>query len=109
MEKTRTDMQRHEQLSHQHPQMQVQEGVKVDGATAFILEINGVTQCILGNTELLKIRHAHTLNHEAADYLLRIERHTKNLVELLNRFQKSIHPANRAIADKPSATPDEAA
>lgn len=56
----------------------------------FLHDMGGVVQAILGNTELLKVKYAHKLNHEAMSHLHKIEENSENLACLLKGFQQTV-------------------
>lgn len=90
-----------ERLLTDHSRLREQEALREDLTKMLINDVNGVMQCILGNTELLKIKYVHKFNMEAVGYLHKIEDNSKNLISLLNRFEASIRSAGKTPEEKP--------
>lgn len=80
------------QLVHDHSLLLEQEELRKNLTRTFIDDINGVIQCIFGNAELFKLKYAHKLNKEAANYLHKIEGNSEKLFDLLNTFRAAVHP-----------------
>lgn len=89
-----------EQLMSDHFKLCEQSKLQESITRGFISDVDGIMQSILSNAELLKIRQAHKLNHEAMNYLRKIENNSENLIALLNRFQNTIHSEERLLIRK---------
>ena len=89
-----------EQLMSDHFKLCEQSKLQESITRRFISDVDGIIQSILGNAELLKIRQTHKLNHEAMNYLRKIENNSENLIVLLNRFQNTIHSEERPLIRK---------
>jgi len=99
MHNTAVDKIIYEQLSHDHSQLRQQEELRENQTEILIQHIDGIMQSILGNAELLKLKYAHKLNPEAADYLHKIEGNSENIIDLLTEFQQTIHSDMKGVDD----------
>jgi signal transduction histidine kinase len=105
MHNTAVDKKIYEQLSHDHSQLREQEELREHLTKIFVQHLSGMMQCILGNAELLKVKYAHKLNREAADYLHKIESNSEDLINLLNEFQNTTHSDIETIDDASGTRP----
>ncbi len=85
-----SDKKHYEKLFQENSQLRKQEEIREDLTKAFIQNINGILQSIMGNAELLKLKHTYELNRETVDYLHKIEKNSEHLLNLLNTFQDTI-------------------
>lgn len=85
-----------EQSVQQYSPMKDLEELQLNRTRVFIHDMDGMVQALLANTDLLKIKSAHTLTSEAVSYLQRIEENSKSLVNLLKDFEGtiSLNPAH---------------